>query len=1516
MSGLSLLLLIISFILQIDHVRSRNIQVDVKSSNWPRYSISFISEIAEALNDIDPKLLVDFVDILCSRTDIVHKIDANIHHNHTLSNLDSEILAELQVQIVDISENIAPKSMHSLMDTLIGIGAYTPTVKFFQAIAEPYGNPCNGNAFIVIFPNKILCHVPEKIMSVESNDNFVNEESWDHFYYKSGDYTNLPRIILYGVVGSSSFCTLHNDILNNNYDKTYSFRHAFPGMETITNDMRLQGYGVVLDIKNMEYKNVDDRKHDNIENNNSIVEETISFVDGEEIDGLIFSTIYKNRPDLEKELTLLKDDLVNNNNKESMKLWKMKDLGLQTVVAIIKAANNGTANNNIQGLTKFEDIVHNFPMQAPSISSIKFDNFFREQAAFLIQAISSNGIPSNSVFINGIRFDLNGNTFNVYDLLNEVKEEIKYMGKLSNINLNQNKKNEIKDFASVIGKDSNSMLGMENIIRIDVSKGGKYVVNFVNNLEKDKMYKQWPKTLKQLLFPSWNMQLIAKNLYTLIANVDIITIEGSSLVSQLQMIWQQQWPLRIGIVLGVDYKENYNIDRIRVSESISKLYAAAKDIYGLYTANSFLFNIAELITEAYQDTLDTSSSNDIIVELLTSLNEKKIIEIFGSSVLNTYNSKKMKLTKKDIVAFGNEVITENSYSSFITNTTQYLNNRGLQINSFSLNGIVKQSSEISNALMSIIGKEQYIVTTLYQQGIITDSTSSIFNALLKYNGAYPRYHPLLDQVAEYVDITSTESIDFVSKMSFLCPSTSGVNIRNSTLLIVSPTNTGFASIRNALTWLLDHSNEHKMTERHQVSINLFVDSSTTNFNQCQSETECVSIENVRQIGLIAYLLTLQNEYKAITSALDGILNNELIYEIIAKRLSPLLSTDIVSIIQSLVLHDDSLHSFISDVAVSSKIIISTLSSSATNNKNGEKMKIINGVLDNHYVIYNSRLISVSSSETISELDYHLFSSLEYSRIGLILNGIVENTQITSMDYLSINSYIGLYSSSTTRRYNIPSLLSQLYDSDESIINQFVFSVEPRSNEYMIETNDIGVNIHYIINPLSLAGQRAATLMQLIRENLKLHQTITLAAEPELTEFPLQNFYRYVLSAHNQDKAVATFKMLPKQHILTTRIDAPEPWNIQASVSTQDIDNLMCDNTMCGDTAGSVNTQITYKLKNILAAGQCFQVLYSGKQMNPPNGLQLVLTLDNANRSVSTDTLVMQNLGYFQLQANPGLWKLSLAEGRATELYDIDSSYNIGRTEGEQYIAIKSFTDTLNKLVVRKKSGMDNIPLLQDSESDIKKGSKSKVWSTFTSMLSGVSDSNSKNETIHVFSLATGHMYERLLRIMMLSVTKRTSAPVKFWLFENYLSPSFKASAAAMAKHYNFEVGYVTYKWPEWLTQQTQKQRIIWGYKILFLDVLFPLSVKKVIYVDADQVVRADLKELWELDLNGKPYGYVPFCDSRKETLGFQFWRQGYWNDHLRGKPYHISALYVVDLQKFRYSLIHININNFISSDDT
>jgi len=179
------------------------------------------------------------------------------------------------------------------------------------------------------------------------------------------------------------------------------------------------------------------------------------------------------------------------------------------------------------------------------------------------------------------------------------------------------------------------------------------------------------------------------------------------------------------------------------------------------------------------------------------------------------------------------------------------------------------------------------------------------------------------------------------------------------------------------------------------------------------------------------------------------------------------------------------------------------------------------------------------------------------------------------------------------------------------------------------------------------------------------------------------------------------------------------------------------------------------------------------------------------------------------------------------------------------------------------------------------------------------DADEPLETVHVFSIASGHLYERFLKIMMLSVVNSTVAPCKFWFIENFVSPQFKEFAPKMADHYGYEVEFVEYKWPSWLRRQEEKQRVIWGYKILFLDVLFPLDLKRVIYIDADQVVRGDVKELWDMDLQGAPYAYTPMGDTNPAVEGYRFWKQGYWKDHLRGAPYHISALYIVDLIVFR-----------------
>jgi len=93
------------------------------------------------------------------------------------------------------------------------------------------------------------------------------------------------------------------------------------------------------------------------------------------------------------------------------------------------------------------------------------------------------------------------------------------------------------------------------------------------------------------------------------------------------------------------------------------------------------------------------------------------------------------------------------------------------------------------------------------------------------------------------------------------------------------------------------------------------------------------------------------------------------------------------------------------------------------------------------------------------------------------------------------------------------------------------------------------------------------------------------------------------------------------------------------------------------------------------------------------------------------------------------------------------------------------------------------------------------------------------------------------------------------------------------------------------------------YKILFLDVLFPLHLEKILYVDADQIVQGDLAELWDMPLHGAPVAMTPFCrdDPNTLTTGFRFWESGFWKGALGERPYHISALFVADLAAFRSS---------------
>ena len=126
----------------------------------------------------------------------------------------------------------------------------------------------------------------------------------------------------------------------------------------------LQGYGVNLDIKNMEYMNLDDgggqQQSGELEQQSGMQE---SIPDGEDIQGFGFLALIQRRPKLVGELTKLRASLVEERSKSGdMKAWKMRDLGLQATASILTAKDP---------LRRLLDVAQNFPTEAVTLSTLK-----------------------------------------------------------------------------------------------------------------------------------------------------------------------------------------------------------------------------------------------------------------------------------------------------------------------------------------------------------------------------------------------------------------------------------------------------------------------------------------------------------------------------------------------------------------------------------------------------------------------------------------------------------------------------------------------------------------------------------------------------------------------------------------------------------------------------------------------------------------------------------------------------------------------------------------------------------------------------------------------------------------------------------------------------------------------------------------------------------------------------------------------------------------------------------------
>jgi UDP-glucose:glycoprotein glucosyltransferase len=193
----------------------------------------------------------------------------------------------------------------------------------------------------------------------------------------------------------------------------------------------------------------------------------------------------------------------------------------------------------------------------------------------------------------------------------------------------------------------------------------------------------------------------------------------------------------------------------------------------------------------------------------------------------------------------------------------------------------------------------------------------------------------------------------------------------------------------------------------------------------------------------------------------------------------------------------------------------------------------------------------------------------------------------------------------------------------------------------------------ILDPVSENAQKWSAILETLAHLEGVHIEIYLNPIPQLSALPLKRFYRYVMdkelhfNEHGEiEHPTAYFANLPEDPLYTLGTEEIKSWHISPKVANYDLDNILLKSIDKSQRANGVSA--VFELEYILIDGHCRDMSSQG----PPRGLQFVL--GSTNSPSMTDTIVMANLGYFQLKANPGVWQLSLREGRSQEIYQLES----------------------------------------------------------------------------------------------------------------------------------------------------------------------------------------------------------------------------------------------------------------------
>ena len=180
-------------------------------------------------------------------------------------------------------------------------------------------------------------------------------------------------------------------------------------------------------------------------------------------------------------------------------------------------------------------------------------------------------------------------------------------------------------------------------------------------------------------------------------------------------------------------------------------------------------------------------------------------------------------------------------------------------------------------------------------------------------------------------------------------------------------------------------------------------------------------------------------------------------------------------------------------------------------------------------------------------------------------------------------------------------------------------------------------------------------------------------------------------------AQVLFRDLPIEPIYTLGLDEPSSWLVRPREALYDLDNVQLG-VLSGDERQR-GVEAVFELDYIIVGGHAREMGTN----SAPRGVQVQLAAHHG--SPVDDTLIVENLGYLQFKATPGVYHLEIREGRGRKVFWLESAGNEGWLsppveDAGNEVTVTSFEGLTLYPRLARFPGQEFVDVLEDPEEEL------------------------------------------------------------------------------------------------------------------------------------------------------------------------------------------------------------------------